>query len=221
MKKWIVTITMTLAATLLPVPSFSAENNFDWKEFLGQYDMLWDNDITADPVFPEGIFGKRHWGRTDGYYSGALMGNGLLGTNLYKLTDGVYRLNVGRSDVTEAREPFNVYNSGRLPIGYFTFSTVGQVQDEKMRLSIYDAVTSGVLKTNAGNWISVHTSIQNVNVSSSTPMQKVARPAGNSISYRRKQSARGTSSIRQMRQRGMSMPKANPIPMLIFIKTEI
>ena len=112
--------------------------------------MLWDNDITADPVFPEGVFGKRHWGRTDGYYSGALMGNGLLGTNLYKLTDGVYRLNVGRSDVTEAREPFNVYNSGRLPIGYFTFSTVGQVQDEKMRLSIYDAVTSGALKTNAG-----------------------------------------------------------------------
>ncbi len=149
-KKWIVTITMTLAATLLPVPSFSAENSFDWKEFLGQYDMLWDNDITADPVFPEGIFGKRHWGRTDGYYSGALMGNGLLGTNLYKLTDGVYRLNVGRSDVTEAREPFNVYNSGRLPIGYFTFSTVGQVQDEKMRLSIYDAVTSGALETNAG-----------------------------------------------------------------------
>ena len=112
--------------------------------------MLWDNDITADPVFPEGIFGKRHWGRTDGYYSGALMGNGLLGTNLYKLTDGVYRLNVGRSDVTEAREPFNVYNSGRLPIGYFTFSTIGQVQDEKMRLSIYDAVTSGALETNAG-----------------------------------------------------------------------
>ena len=40
MKKWIVIITMTLAATLLPVPSFSAENSFDWKEFLGQYDML-------------------------------------------------------------------------------------------------------------------------------------------------------------------------------------
>ena len=85
-KKWIVTITMTLAATLLPVPSFSAENidkklpvqenAFDWKEYLGQYDMLWDNDITADPVFPEGVFGKRHWGRSDGYYSGALMGNG-------------------------------------------------------------------------------------------------------------------------------------------------
>lgn len=104
MKKWIVIITMTLAATLLPVPSFSAENNFDWKEFLGQYDMLWDNDITADPVFPEGVFGKRHWGCTDGYYSGALMGNGLLGTNLYKLTDGVYRLNIGRSDITEARK---------------------------------------------------------------------------------------------------------------------
>ena len=168
-KKRIAIIATTLAALLLPVPSFSAagtdacapadekhlekgaaESCFDWRGFLGEHDMLWDNDITADPVFPEGVQGKRHWGRTDGYYSGALMGNGLLGTNLYKLSDGVYRLNVGRSDVTEAREPFSLYNSGRLPIGYFTFSTVGQVQDEKMRLSIYDAITSGALKTDVG-----------------------------------------------------------------------
>ena len=168
-KKRIAIIAATLAALLLPGPSFSAagtdacatadekclekgavESGFDWRGFLGEHDMLWDNDVTADPVFPEGVQGKRHWGRTDGYYSGALMGNGLLGTNLYKLSDGVYRLNVGRSDVTEAREPFSLYNSGRLPIGYFTFSTVGQVQDEKMRLSIYDATTSGALKTDVG-----------------------------------------------------------------------
>ena len=170
-KKRIAIIAATLAALLLPVPSFSeagtdacatadekclekgaAESCFDWRGFLGEHDMLWDNDITADPVFPEGVQGKRHWGRIDGYYSGALMGNGLLGTNLYKLSDGVYRLNVGRSDVTEAREPFSLYNSGRLPIGYFTFSTVGQVQDEKMRLSIYDATTSGALKTDVGEF---------------------------------------------------------------------
>ena len=128
----------------------AGEDGFDWRGFLGQYDMLWDNNITADPVFPEGVQARRHWGRSDGYYAGALMGNGLLGTNLYKLTDGVYRLNMGRSDVTEARSPFSTYNSARLPIGYFTFSTVGQVQDEKMRLSLYDATTSGTLKTTAG-----------------------------------------------------------------------
>ena len=158
-----------LAVLMLPAPPVSAEgfaqgtsltesgidasvtgDGFDWGAFLGQYDMVWDNDITADPVFPDGFVGKRHWGRTDGYYAGALMGNGLLGTNLYKLSDGVYRLNVGRSDVTEARKPFSTYNSARLPIGYFTVSTAGKVLDEKMRLSIYDAITSGTLRTDAG-----------------------------------------------------------------------
>lgn len=164
MKGWMAMFTATLAALTLSVPLFSAgnwnagtghetnapESGFGWRGFLGQYDMLWDNNITADPVFPEGVAGKRHWGRTDGYYSGALMGNGLLGTNLYKLSDGVYRLNVGRSDVAEARRPFSLYNSARLPIGYFTFSTAGKVRDEKMRLSIYEAVTTGTLKTTAG-----------------------------------------------------------------------
>ncbi len=147
--KRMIAFAVTLAAIVLPLPSLSAED-VDWSAFLRKYDMVWDNNITADPVFPEGEPGRRHWGRSDGYYSGALMGNGLLGTNLYKLEDGVYRLNVGRSDVTEAREPFSTYNSGRLPIGYFAFSTVGKVQDEKMRLDLYDAMTSGTLKTDAG-----------------------------------------------------------------------
>ncbi len=150
----------TLTAFLLPVPSFSEEisswkpsesvEGIDYPAFLGQCDMFWDNNITPDPVFPAGAGHKRHWGRSDGYYAGALMGNGLLGTNLYKLTDSVYRLNVGRSDVTEARQPFSLTNSARLPIGYFTFSTVGKVRDEKMRLSIYDAETSGCLQTDRG-----------------------------------------------------------------------
>ena len=47
------------------------------------YDLTWDA-LTADPVFE---YGQRHthWGKTTGYYDGAIMGNGLLGTNFYKL----------------------------------------------------------------------------------------------------------------------------------------
>lgn len=52
------------------------------------------------------------------------MGNGLLGTNMYKAeSPDTYRINVGRSDVT----------------------------DEKMDLSIYDAETTGTFATDRGS----------------------------------------------------------------------
>ena len=114
------------------------------------YDLIWDK-LTADPVFE---FGQRHthWGRNDGYYDGAIMGNGLLGTNFYKLDDNAYRLNVGRSDVTEARDgEFNLLSKARLPIGYFALRPVGQVQKEEMRLHIFDAVTTGSLVSDKGS----------------------------------------------------------------------
>lgn len=116
----------------------------DWKTFLSRHDMRW-NRLTADPVEPA-MDGRL---RT-GYYAGAIMGNGLLGTNLYKLTDNVYRLNVGRSDVTEARSPYDLFNSARLPIGYFTLRTQGNVASESMTLSLYDAITRGTFGTDKG-----------------------------------------------------------------------
>lgn len=119
--------------------------SIDWESFLAQHDMMWTK-ITADPT------GSHfHNGRTTGYYAGALMGNGLLGTNFYKLKDNVYRLNVGRSDVTEARQPYNLFNSARLPIGYFTLATAGKVKEEEMRLSLFNAQTQGTLTTELGN----------------------------------------------------------------------
>ena len=116
---------------------------------LSAYDLTWDK-LTSDPVFE---YGRRHshWGRNDGYYDGAIMGNGLLGTNFYKLEDNAYRLNVGRSDVTEARRKwFGLCYSARLPIGYFVLRPVGKVQEEKMRLHIQDAVTTGSFTTDKG-----------------------------------------------------------------------
>ena len=118
--------------------------DIDWPSFLAQHDMYWD-ELTTDPEGVTDDFNQRR-----GYYTGALMGNGLLGLNMYKLRDDVYRLNVGRSDVTMARSPFSLYNSGRLPIGYFTLATVGHVTKEKMRLSLYDAQTKGCFTTDKG-----------------------------------------------------------------------
>ncbi len=142
---------LTSALLLLSLQTFAAPRNEadTLGAYLSRMDMLWDNDITADPVVKEGE-SHGHWGRKGGYYSGAIMGNGLLGTNFYELEDGAYRLNVGRSDVTEMRKPFNLFNSARLPIGYFRLKTVGNVTDEKMRLSIYDATATGRITTECG-----------------------------------------------------------------------
>ena len=41
------------------------------------------------------------------------MGNGLIGTNMYRAeAPDTYRLNVGRSDVTEQREGYDLYKKG-------------------------------------------------------------------------------------------------------------
>lgn len=138
-----------LASSIFAQMSCSAHQdnlieNIEWESFLGQHDMYWTH-LTADPTEPKADFSQK-----GGYYAGAIMGNGLLGTNLYKLEDNVYRLNVGRSDITEIRKPYNLFNSARLPIGYFTLSTVGKVQKEKMHLSLYNAITQGTFSTDCG-----------------------------------------------------------------------
>lgn len=125
-------------------PSKATTEQMDWETFLSQHDMRW-NRLTADPIERSADGQLR-----TGYYAGAIMGNGLLGTNLYKLTDNVYRLNVGRSDVTEARSPYDLFNSARLPIGYFTLRTQGNVTSESMTLSLYDAITRGTFQTDKG-----------------------------------------------------------------------
>lgn len=128
----------------------------DISAFVGQHDMHW-SELSSDPTEPTNDARLR-----TGYYAGAIMGNGLLGTNLYKLHDNVYRLNVGRSDITEVRKPYDLFNSARLPIGYFTLSTVGKVQHEDMNLSLYDAVTDGTFSTDKGS-ISFQTYVHALN----------------------------------------------------------
>ena len=121
--------------------AFLAKQDTHWTEIQADFD-------TQSPDRPNGFRG----GNKKGYYSGALMGNGLIGTNMYKAeAPNTYRLNVGRSDVTEQREGYDLCKKGRLAIGYFTLATVGNVTGEKMDLSVYNAETTGTFTTDKGS----------------------------------------------------------------------
>ncbi len=144
--------TFTLIFAAMVLAACAAPEDREIKEFLARQDTHWTeikNDVdTPGPDRPSSWQGANK----EGYYSGALMGNGLLGTNFYKgEAPDTYRLNVGRSDVTEQRSGYDLFRKGRLPIGYFTLATAGKVTGEKMDLSIYDAETTGTLTTDKGS----------------------------------------------------------------------
>ncbi len=141
---------LLLAACILSASSVAyADVKLD--SLLCSCNLHWDSiKCDADDMT---VGKKASWKGSDkeGYYSGALLGNGLLGANLYKLGPDVYRLNFSRSDVTEQRTPYGLFNQARLPIGYFTLATAGHVTSESMDLSLYDAQASGSIGTDKGN----------------------------------------------------------------------
>lgn len=105
-----------------------------WSDFLGQHDMVW-NMIPSN------------------YYAGAILGNGLLGANIYRAKDpNTYRWDIGRVDVTEGRKDGDVlFDKARLPIGHFSLTTKGSVESETMHLSLWDATAKGKLTTTEGS----------------------------------------------------------------------
>jgi alpha-L-fucosidase 2 len=100
------------------------ENKIDWPAFLARNDMVW----TRPP---------------DRWESGAFMGNGLLGANLYATADGKHLMwRMGRTDV--------VYRGSRIPIGDLVMKTVGAVQGASLRLDLWNAELSGTIETDKG-----------------------------------------------------------------------
>lgn len=111
--------------------------NIDWDNFLSRHDLLWHSIPTN-------------------YYSGAIMGNGLLGLNIFATeSQDAYRFNIGRSDVNEMRKGGHaLYHRARLPIGHFELSpnhpVIEETNQEVMRLTLYDAITSTDIFTTKG-----------------------------------------------------------------------
>jgi hypothetical protein len=99
----------------------------DWPAFLSRQDLVWDR-------LP------REFDR------GAFLGNGVLGTMIYKEGDSGLRFEIGRSDVTDHRR-----DNARLPIGGLLLTTVGKIQSGSMRLDLWNAEVKGTVNTDKGS----------------------------------------------------------------------
>lgn len=114
------------------------ELNLNWSDFLSQHDIVYNR-------LPEN------------YYEGAYVGNGLLGTILYRdnLKTNTIRFDIGRSDVYDHRPAEMLkgkYPSGkvRLPIGQLLLSPVGKITSTDLRIDLWNAEIRGTITTDKG-----------------------------------------------------------------------
>lgn len=104
----------------------------DWKEFFKRHDLIWE-------TLPEG------WNEA------AFLGNGLMGSTVYKQSENRMVWKLGRTDVTEHRYDDNpLYGKRRLPIGDLVLYTAGRIQTGNMRLDLWNAEVTGNLITEKG-----------------------------------------------------------------------
>ncbi len=112
--------------------------HFKWSEYMKKQELHWDS-ISAN------------------YYTGILLGNGRLGTNIYKENDSSIRFDIGRSDVTDQRPHYpdsifaeQLVSRARLPIGKMLLEMHGKIISVQMKLDLYNAEASGIIQTTKG-----------------------------------------------------------------------
>ncbi len=106
----------------------------NWPTFMAQHDLIWDR-------VPED------------YFAGAFVGNGLLGTILFRddVEPNTLRFEIGRTDVYDHRiKGANAYESCRLPIGQLLLTPVGEITKTELRQDLWNAEIRGVLTTTTG-----------------------------------------------------------------------
>ncbi|MGA2541733.1 MAG: glycoside hydrolase family 95-like protein [Verrucomicrobiota bacterium] len=122
--------TLLLLSPCLSSPA-SAEvaDKVDWPAFLARHDMVW----TRPP---------------DSWGSGAFMGNGLLGANVFATNTAAaaggpsLHWRIGRSDV--------VMGNNRIPVGELVLKTAGTLQGGHFRLDLWNAELTGEIQTSQG-----------------------------------------------------------------------
>jgi alpha-L-fucosidase 2 len=106
----------------------------DWPKFMSRQDLVWDK-IPAD------------------YFEGAFVGNGLLGTIIFKddLMPSTLRFEIGRTDVYDHRtKTSSAYETSRLPIGQLLLTPVGEIIKSDFRCDLWNAEIRGELTTSKG-----------------------------------------------------------------------
>ncbi|WP_443936461.1 glycosyl hydrolase family 95 catalytic domain-containing protein [Pedobacter sp. MW01-1-1] len=137
------TVFLGIFLLLLTHTGLFAQNKKDrsgqinWSAFMAKQSLKWDSLSTN-------------------YYTGIILGNGLLGANVYKKDDQTIRFDIGRTDVVDQRVGLStttsgLYNTPRLPIGFFSLQTEGKITGSKLELDIYNAVLKGNVTTTKGS----------------------------------------------------------------------
>ena len=123
---------LILPALLILCEARAVEMRVSWPEFMARHDMIWDR-LPAD------------------YYEGPFVGNGLLGTVIFK--DGqqanTLRFEIGRVDVYDHRTKGG-QAVGRLPIGQLLLTPVGEIQKVNLRTDLWNAEIRGEITTSVG-----------------------------------------------------------------------
>ncbi len=116
----------------------SIDTVIDWENFLDRHDLLWDSMATKWEEAP-------------------FLGNGMMGTMVWQTGDHTLRWDMGRGDVQDHRPGGGMYNTCRLPIGYFILKTTGKITGGTMKLDLWNAEASGVIETDRGfiRWRSI------------------------------------------------------------------
>jgi len=112
----------------------AAKLNVNWKDFLAKQDLIWD-------TMPQD------------YFAGAFVGNGLLGTILFKddSLPNTLRFEIGRTDVYDHRTKTpSAYETSRLPIGQLLLTPVGQIKKINIRNDLWNAEIRAELITTEG-----------------------------------------------------------------------
>jgi hypothetical protein len=115
-------------------------DQINWEDFFKKHDLVWDRI-------------PRRW------YEAPFLGNGNLGSMIYKVGKNAIQWDIGCSRVHDYRANLLDYRlrspevlfMGRLPIGKFKLQTVGEIQKGNCRLHLWNAEATGKIITSKGN----------------------------------------------------------------------
>ncbi|MDR1771397.1 MAG: hypothetical protein LBS02_12270 [Hungatella sp.] len=125
-------------------------NTLDLKAFLDSYDFVWDNLKYHGGTIREIINDRiahipKDWG------NGGLIGNGLIGANIYKNSINSMRWGIGRGDIDG---PTNCPELGclqqRLSLGDVILEVKNPIKKESLSISLRKAEVDGVIETDKG-----------------------------------------------------------------------
>ncbi|VGO15341.1 hypothetical protein PDESU_03924 [Pontiella desulfatans] len=110
----------------------------DWPDQMAGQDLQWNS---VPEIWDEAPF----------------IGNGVMGSMIFREDGSRLVIQIGRGDVQEHRMASGQHvagnvlpDSSRLPVGYFTLDTVGEIKGCDLRLNLWDAEITGTVSTDRG-----------------------------------------------------------------------